>query len=100
VAHSFFCSHLTFELVDLSHFEKMTYYGASGLTFSIASITLSKISFGITLLRLTDYAGDIRSTSYGYPLGTVQAISQNVCGHLSRRMYRQEAFDTVRAVPS
>jgi hypothetical protein len=54
VAHSFFCSHLTFELVDLSHFEKMTYYGASGLTFSIASITLSKISFGVTLLRLTD----------------------------------------------
>jgi hypothetical protein len=32
----------------------MTYLGASELTVSIVAITLSKISFGITLLRLTD----------------------------------------------
>jgi hypothetical protein len=40
--------------VDLSHFNVMIYYGASELTVSITAITLSKISFGITLLRLTD----------------------------------------------
>jgi hypothetical protein len=33
----------------------MTYLGASELTVSIVAITLSKISFGITLLRLTDH---------------------------------------------
>lgn len=32
----------------------ITYYGASGLTISIIAITLSKISFGVTLLKLTD----------------------------------------------
>jgi hypothetical protein len=32
----------------------MVYYGASELTISIIAITLSKISFGVTLLRLTD----------------------------------------------
>lgn len=32
----------------------ITYYGASGLTLSIIAITLSKISFGVTLLKLTD----------------------------------------------
>jgi hypothetical protein len=31
----------------------MIYYGASELTVSIIAITLSKISFGVTLLRLT-----------------------------------------------
>jgi hypothetical protein len=31
----------------------MTYYGASELSISIFAITLSKISFGITLVRLT-----------------------------------------------
>jgi hypothetical protein len=45
---------LTLEPVDFSHFERITYYGAGGLTFSIAGIILSKISFGLTLLRLTD----------------------------------------------
>lgn len=46
---------LTLRSVDLSHFEAMTYLGASELTVSIVAITLSKISFGITLLRLTDH---------------------------------------------
>jgi hypothetical protein len=32
----------------------MIYYGASLLTISTVATTLSKISFGITLLRLTD----------------------------------------------
>jgi hypothetical protein len=41
-------------LVDLSHFYTMIYYGASELTVSIIAITLSKISFGITLLKLTN----------------------------------------------
>ncbi|CAN9289709.1 unnamed protein product [Alternaria alternata] len=40
--------------IDFSHFERITYYGASGLTVSIAAIILSKISFGVTLLRLTE----------------------------------------------
>ncbi|KAI4622512.1 uncharacterized protein J4E87_006454 [Alternaria ethzedia] len=40
--------------IDFSHFERITYYGASALTFSITGIILSKISFGLTLLRLTD----------------------------------------------
>ncbi|KAH6865728.1 hypothetical protein BKA58DRAFT_226345 [Alternaria rosae] len=40
--------------IDFSHFERITYYGASALTFSIMGIILSKISFGLTLLRLTD----------------------------------------------
>jgi hypothetical protein len=39
--------------VDLQHFERMTYYGASEISISVCAITLSKISFGITLLRLT-----------------------------------------------
>ncbi|RYO08635.1 hypothetical protein AA0119_g1411 [Alternaria tenuissima] len=39
--------------VNLSNFNTMIYYGASELTISIIAITLSKISFGVTLLRLT-----------------------------------------------
>ena len=34
--------------------ERIAYYGASALSVSIFAITLSKISFGVTLLRLTD----------------------------------------------
>jgi hypothetical protein len=45
---------LTLSLVDFGNFERITYYGASALTVSIAGIILSKISFGLTLLRLTD----------------------------------------------
>jgi hypothetical protein len=45
---------LTLGLVDFDNFERITYYGASALTVSIAAITLSKISFGVTLLRLTE----------------------------------------------
>lgn len=41
-------------LVDFSHFDRITYYGATALTVSLAAITISKISFGVTLLRLTD----------------------------------------------
>ncbi|KAL1801319.1 hypothetical protein ACET3X_001661 [Alternaria dauci] len=40
--------------IDFSHLDRITYYGASALTASITAIILSKISFGITLLRLTE----------------------------------------------
>ena len=40
--------------VNFDHLERIAYYGASSLSISICAITLSKISFGITLLRLTD----------------------------------------------
>ncbi|USP80353.1 hypothetical protein yc1106_07627 [Curvularia clavata] len=40
--------------IDFGNFERITYYGASGLTISVVAITLSKISFGITLFRLTE----------------------------------------------
>ncbi|RAR02644.1 hypothetical protein DDE83_008520 [Stemphylium lycopersici] len=40
--------------IDFSHFDRITYYGATALTVSLAAITISKISFGVTLLRLTD----------------------------------------------
>ncbi|KAG9187520.1 hypothetical protein G6011_05391 [Alternaria panax] len=40
--------------IDFANFERITYYGASALTVSICGIILSKISFGLTLLRLTD----------------------------------------------
>ncbi|KAH5059800.1 hypothetical protein HBI73_208890 [Parastagonospora nodorum] len=39
--------------VDFSNLERIAYYGATSLSVSIIAITLSKISFGITLLRLT-----------------------------------------------
>jgi hypothetical protein len=48
------CSLLTCWLVNFDNLERITYYGASSLTVSIFAIVLSKISFGITLLRLTD----------------------------------------------
>ncbi|EFQ95833.1 hypothetical protein PTT_04703 [Pyrenophora teres f. teres 0-1] len=40
--------------INFDNFERITYYGASGLTISIGAIVLSKISFGLTLLRLTE----------------------------------------------
>lgn len=40
--------------IDFSHFDDIAYYGATGLSVSIFAISLSKISFAITLLRLTD----------------------------------------------
>ncbi|KAA8626360.1 hypothetical protein PtrV1_02040 [Pyrenophora tritici-repentis] len=40
--------------INFANFERITYYGASGLTVSIFAIILSKISFGLTLLRLTE----------------------------------------------
>ena len=40
--------------VDPANLEKITYYGAAGLTLSIVAINLSKISFAVTLLHLTD----------------------------------------------
>jgi hypothetical protein len=52
--NSSFDHSLTLGPVDFGHFERITYYGASALTFSIAGIILSKVSFGLTLLRLTD----------------------------------------------
>jgi hypothetical protein len=45
---------LTRTPVDLRNFERMTYYGASEISISVCAITLSKISFGVTLLRLTN----------------------------------------------
>jgi hypothetical protein len=47
-------SQLTCVSVNFLHLETITYYGASALSISVAAITLSKISFGVTLLRLTD----------------------------------------------
>ena len=44
---------LTFLLVDLRNVDTMMYYGAAELTIYTVAIALSKISFGITLLRLT-----------------------------------------------
>ncbi|OAK93865.1 hypothetical protein IQ06DRAFT_287418 [Phaeosphaeriaceae sp. SRC1lsM3a] len=43
----------TFDL-DLRNVDRMMYYGAAELTIYTVAIALSKISFGITLLRLTD----------------------------------------------
>ena len=40
-------------LVDLRNVDIMMYYGAAELTIYTVAIALSKISFGITLLRLT-----------------------------------------------
>jgi hypothetical protein len=45
---------LTFTLVDLRNIDKMMYIGAAELTIYTVAIALSKISFGLTLLRLTD----------------------------------------------
>jgi hypothetical protein len=47
-------SQLTCASVNFLHLETITYCGASALSISVAAITLSKISFGVTLLRLTD----------------------------------------------
>lgn len=33
--------------------ERITYYGATGLSVNIFATTLSKVAFGVTLLRLT-----------------------------------------------
>jgi hypothetical protein len=40
--------------VDLRNVDKMMYIGAAELTIYTVAIALSKISFGLTLLRLTD----------------------------------------------
>lgn len=40
--------------VDLQNIDILMYYGAAELTIYTIAIALSKISFGITLLRLTD----------------------------------------------
>ncbi|KAJ4384920.1 hypothetical protein N0V86_000524 [Didymella sp. IMI 355093] len=40
--------------INFDNAESIAYYGASGLAVSICAITLSKISFGVTLLRLTE----------------------------------------------
>lgn len=40
--------------VNYDHIEYIAYYGAAGLSLSIVATALSKISFGVTLLRLTD----------------------------------------------
>lgn len=49
------CSmHLTYRTVDFSNLDQIALYGAVGLTISTFAITLSKISFGVTLIRLTD----------------------------------------------
>lgn len=45
---------LIFAPVDLRKINLMMYYGAAELTIYTVAICLSKISFGITLLRLTD----------------------------------------------
>jgi hypothetical protein len=45
---------LIFSLVDLRNIDKMMYIGAAELTIYTVAIALSKISFGLTLLRLTD----------------------------------------------
>ncbi|PVH96838.1 hypothetical protein DM02DRAFT_686833 [Periconia macrospinosa] len=39
--------------IPLANFDQIMVYGASGLTLSIVAINMSKISFGITLFRLT-----------------------------------------------
>ena len=39
--------------VDFSNLQQIAYFGAIGLTLSTLAINLSKISLGITLLRLT-----------------------------------------------
>jgi hypothetical protein len=49
-------------LVDLRNVDTMMYYGAAELTIYTVAIALSKISFGLTLLRLTD--GRIRVFVY------------------------------------
>jgi hypothetical protein len=48
--------------VDLRNIDKLMYNGAAELTIYTIAIALSKISFGITLLRLTD--GRIRLVVY------------------------------------
>ncbi|KAF2997634.1 hypothetical protein E8E13_004741 [Curvularia kusanoi] len=40
--------------INFDHLDKIAFYGATGLTISTFAITLSKISFGVTLIRLTD----------------------------------------------
>lgn len=40
--------------VNFDHLDRIALYGATGLTVSTFAITLSKISFGVTLTRLTD----------------------------------------------
>lgn len=40
--------------VDFDHLDRIALYGATGLTISTLAIILSKISFGVTLTRLTD----------------------------------------------
>jgi hypothetical protein len=40
--------------VDLRNFDILMLYGAAELTIYTVAIALSKISFGLTLLRLTD----------------------------------------------
>jgi hypothetical protein len=40
--------------VDLRNFDILMYFGAAELTIYTIAIALSKISFGLTLLRLTD----------------------------------------------
>lgn len=45
---------LTLVSVDLRNINILMYYGAAELTIYTIAIALSKISFGVTLLRLTD----------------------------------------------
>lgn len=40
--------------VNFDHSTRIAYYGASGLAVSMVATTLSKVSFAVTLLRLTD----------------------------------------------
>ncbi|KAL5120372.1 hypothetical protein ACEQ8H_001662 [Pleosporales sp. CAS-2024a] len=40
--------------IDFSHLEPITLYGATGLSISTFAITLSKISFAVTLIRFTE----------------------------------------------
>ncbi|RAR09427.1 hypothetical protein DDE83_005498 [Stemphylium lycopersici] len=40
--------------IDISHFDRIARYAAVGISLSIGAVIISKISFGVTLLRLTE----------------------------------------------
>ena len=45
---------LTYFPVNFDNSTRIAYYGASGLSVSMFATTLSKVSFAVTLVRLTD----------------------------------------------
>lgn len=57
VSHSYFRIRVmstNLRAVNPANLDKITYLGAAGLTLSIFAINLSKISFAVTLLHLTE----------------------------------------------